>query len=200
MQTKTVQIDGSGNAYLITPEGPDYIGSWNPSLRQFTFDDGDVWDVDPTTDIETFLVSFPTADEATDAESLMDHGELIDLAFGARQGSGRLAVPLFFIDFPEHETVALATLESNFPDWRKLVPNVAGSVDVETIQLGAEQLGRIAKVGKLYAKAPTIWYFSGPGIGGERGRGTDSRPAHALRCVREWRRRRRARRRRACTR
>jgi hypothetical protein len=22
--------------------------------------------------------------------------------------------------------------------------------------------GRIAKVGKLYAKAPTIWYFSGP--------------------------------------
>jgi hypothetical protein len=73
-----------------------------------------------------------------------------------------MAVPLFFVDFPEHETVALATLESNFPDWRKLVPNVAASVDVETIQLGAEQLGRIAKVGKLDAEAPTIWYFSGP--------------------------------------
>ena len=88
MDTKTdrIQIDGSGNAYLITPEGPDYIGSWNPSLRQFTFDDGDVWDVDPTTDIEIFLASFPTADEAAEAESLMDRGELIDLGLWSETG------------------------------------------------------------------------------------------------------------------
>jgi hypothetical protein len=27
---------------------------------------------------------------------------------------------------------------------------------------GTEQLGRIAKVGKLYAAAPTVWHFNGP--------------------------------------
>jgi hypothetical protein len=28
--------------------------------------------------------------------------------------------------------------------------------------LGTDQLGRIAKVGKLYAKSPAIWHFNGP--------------------------------------
>jgi hypothetical protein len=69
-----------------------------------------------------------------------------------------IAVPLFFIDFPEHETVALSTLDSGFPDWRKLIPNVSECTDVETVMLGTEQLGRIAKVGKLYAKSPARWH------------------------------------------
>lgn len=73
-----------------------------------------------------------------------------------------MTVPSLYIDYPEHETVALATLETGFPDWRRLIPNVTESLDVETIMLGPEQLGRIAKVGKLYASAPTIWHFNGP--------------------------------------
>ena len=73
-----------------------------------------------------------------------------------------MTIPSLYIDYPEHETVALATMETGFPDWRKLVPNAAESSDVETIMLGAEQLGRVAKVGKLYASAPTIWHFNGP--------------------------------------
>ena len=40
--------------------------------------------------------------------------------------------------------------------------DIAESVDMETIMLGADQLARIAKVGKLYASAPTIWHFNGP--------------------------------------
>jgi hypothetical protein len=76
--TERIQIDGSGNAYLITREGPDYIGWWNPSLRQFTFDDCDVWDVDPTTSIEAFLASFPSDEEVAEFESLQERGEKID--------------------------------------------------------------------------------------------------------------------------
>jgi hypothetical protein len=73
-----------------------------------------------------------------------------------------MTIPSLYIDYPDHEVVALGTLETGFPEWRKLVPNVALSVDVETVMLGTEQLGRIAKVGKLYAHSPAIWHFSGP--------------------------------------
>jgi hypothetical protein len=73
-----------------------------------------------------------------------------------------MTIPSLYIDYPEHETVALATLETGFPEWRKLIPNVAEGTLIETIMLGPEQLGRIAKVGKLYASAPTIWHFNGP--------------------------------------
>jgi hypothetical protein len=73
-----------------------------------------------------------------------------------------MTVPSLYIDYPDHEVVALATLETGFPDWRKLIPNVSESTDVETVMLGTEQLGRIAKVGKLYAKSPARWHFNGP--------------------------------------
>ena len=73
-----------------------------------------------------------------------------------------MAVPLLFIDFPEHETVALATLEANVPDWRGLIPNVANGEAIATIMLGTDQLSRVAKVSKLYAKSPAIWHFNGP--------------------------------------
>jgi hypothetical protein len=73
-----------------------------------------------------------------------------------------MTVPSLYIDYPDHEVVALATLETGFPDWRKLIPNVSESTDVETVMLGTEQLGRIAKVGKLYANSPARWHFNGP--------------------------------------
>jgi hypothetical protein len=73
-----------------------------------------------------------------------------------------MTIPSLYIDYPEHEVVALATLETGFPDWRKLIPNVSESTDVETVMLGTEQLGRIAKVGRLYAKSPARWHFNGP--------------------------------------
>ena len=73
-----------------------------------------------------------------------------------------MSIPSLYINYPEHEVVALATLETGFPEWRKLIPNMSESTDVETIMLGTEQLGRIAKIGKLYAKSPAIWHFNGP--------------------------------------
>jgi hypothetical protein len=57
-----------------------------------------------------------------------------------------MSIPSLYIDYPEHEVVALATLETGFPDWRKLIPNISESTDVESIMIGTEQLGRIAKV------------------------------------------------------
>jgi hypothetical protein len=77
--TDQIKIDGSGNAYVQTGDGVEFIGSWNPSLRQFTFENGDVWDVEPTTSIEEFLASFPTAEEAAARESLQERDELADL-------------------------------------------------------------------------------------------------------------------------
>jgi hypothetical protein len=77
--TEQIKIDGSGNAYVQTGDGVEFLGSWDPSLRQFTFENGDVWDVDPTATIENFLASFPSKAEAADRESLQDRDELADL-------------------------------------------------------------------------------------------------------------------------
>ena len=77
--TEQIKIDGSGNAYVQTSDGVEFVGSWNPSLRQFTFENGDVWDVEPTTSIEAFLASFPTTEEAAERESLQERDELADL-------------------------------------------------------------------------------------------------------------------------
>jgi hypothetical protein len=90
-----------------------------------------------------------------------------------------MAVPLLFIDFPEHETVALATLEANVPDWRGLIPNVANGEAIATIMLGTDQLARVAKVGKLYAKVAGHLALQRPRGAGERFGRTDPRPAHA---------------------
>jgi hypothetical protein len=84
--TEQIKVDGSGNAYLSTVDGLEFIGWWNPSLRQFTFEDGDVWNVDPTTSIESFLASFPTAEEAAEAESLIERDELADLGLYEQAG------------------------------------------------------------------------------------------------------------------
>jgi hypothetical protein len=73
-----------------------------------------------------------------------------------------VSIPSLYTDYADHEVVALATLETGFPDWRKLIPNVSESTDVETIMLGTEQLCRIAKIAKLYAKSPARWHFNGP--------------------------------------
>jgi hypothetical protein len=103
---------------------------------------------------------FKSKEENPDTNpTLLLEGRAPDRDQGQLEG---MAVPLFFIDFPEHETVALSTLDTGFPDWRKLIPNVSESTDVETVMLGTEQLGRIAKVGKLYAKSPARWHFNGP--------------------------------------
>jgi hypothetical protein len=81
--TEQIKIDGSGNAYVQTSDGVEFIGYWNPSLRQFTFENGDVWDVDAATSIEGFLASFPTDVEAAEQEALQERDEAADLGMYA---------------------------------------------------------------------------------------------------------------------
>jgi len=113
--TDQIKIDGSGNAYVQTGDGVEFIGSWNPSLRQFTFENGDVWDVDPTTSIESFLASFPTSEETAEFESLQEREELADLGLYEQAGGvcelctamtqgGRLCEPCALYDewYMEH--------------------------------------------------------------------------------------------------
>jgi hypothetical protein len=71
-------------------------------------------------------------------------------------------LPSFYIDYPDHETVALPLLDSAFPDWRQLVPAAGPAVALDMVMLGPVQLGRLARVGKLYAQAPIITIFHGP--------------------------------------
>jgi hypothetical protein len=84
--TEQIKIDGSGNAYLSTGDGLEFLGWWNPSLRQFTFENGDVWDVDPTATIENFLASFPSDEETAEFESLQEREELADLGLYDQAG------------------------------------------------------------------------------------------------------------------
>ena len=61
-----------------------------------------------------------------------------------------------------NETVALALLDSAFPDWRQLVPAAGSAVALEMVMLGAVQLCCLARVGKLYTQSPVITIFHGP--------------------------------------
>jgi hypothetical protein len=99
-----IQIDGSGNVYVQTSDGLDYVGWWNESLRQLSLEDGDVYQVSAGATVESFIAGllFVDDEEATERGQAMERLELVDLGyFEPERPDGVVEADPFEDDGPE---------------------------------------------------------------------------------------------------
>ena len=68
-------------------------------------------------------------------------------------------LPLFYIDFPDHEIVALSIMQSDFVNWRAWTAGAVSPID--SLRVGVDQLVRITKIAKLYPTYAAEWTFHG---------------------------------------
>lgn len=100
-------------------------------------------------------------DDGLGLEVRMSLGVVDDVEDSARPAFDGMAVRYVVLELPDVERVKLRTYEGSFPDWRRLLDGFR-PVSTETIALGAEILGRLAKLGAVQGDRPLGWTFGGP--------------------------------------
>lgn len=99
-------------------------------------------------------------DDGLGLEVRMNLGVVDQLAETDRPAFEGMAVRYVVLELPDVERVKLRTYEGSYPDWRRLLDGFR-AVSTETIALGAEVLGRLAKLGAVHGDRPLGWTFGG---------------------------------------
>jgi hypothetical protein len=100
-------------------------------------------------------------DDGAGLDVRMNLGVVDEVEDEDRPAFAGMEVRYVVLELPDVERVKLRTYDGVYPDWRRLLDGLV-AVSTETIALGAEILGRLAKLGKVHGDRPLGWTFGGP--------------------------------------